>query len=134
MLRALKIPRNLLSLTIRIAQHSESRNSCGRMSPMFGAEKGDVIAHLECPRCNAQAVVRGLQRVNTQAIVCHITCSKCHLIRFCGFTSVESLIEAEAMKRLKKKRAQATRKVDQMRIDRKIQLLEERMKLHELGL
>lgn len=101
---------------------------------MFGDDKGSVIVHRKCPRCNADAVTRGMLKKDTEIILCHITCEKCHLIRFIGFTTIGACKHAAVIRKLTEAAAITESETLRKKILDRIDILQERKRLYELGL
>lgn len=101
---------------------------------MFGSDKGSVIVQRKCPRCNADAVTRGMLKKDTEIILCHITCDKCHLIRFIGFTTVSACKHAAVIRKLTEAANVAENETLKKKILDRIEILEGRKRLYELGL
>ncbi len=101
----------------------------------FGNQYGDVIDHIECPRCGSElAVVRSRQRSLREFYELHITCEKCHLVKFKGMTS-STLLATRKMKRtLVNLRNKAAPEISRLVLDRKIAKLEEKERMNEIGL
>lgn len=101
----------------------------------FGSELGGVInSEVACPRCGAPAVIRGRRKESSGRVIMHLTCEKCHLIRYHGFMKVESLMMERLTKTLIKRREKARTEQDRQRVDRKIRELEERRRFKDVGL
>ena len=101
---------------------------------MFGEEFGSVIGSGTCPRCGSVSRLRGLQRANTNIIVCHVTCNKCHYVQLSGFTSIQALAHEAVKDKLEKIRDQTDNPIVKLKIEHQLEMLEKKKKFEDLGL
>lgn len=91
-----------------------------------------LMGRASCPRCNSQAYLRGLQRINTEIIVVNLVCEKCHKIQLAGFTSVSALAHQEVVDKLLALRRSTTDLETIRRLDYKLELLKKNKRLNDL--
>lgn len=96
----------------------------------FGMEHGEVVEHIECPRCHASAVIRA-QAFGEDSFSNSITCPKCHLIKFVNITSKEYVDLKKRINSLERLLARATTKRQVQRLSRNLEELREEAVLHE---
>lgn len=101
---------------------------------MYGEEYGSVMGKGVCSRCDSTTRLRGLQKVGTDIIVCHAICNKCHFTQFIGFTSVQEVAHAVVKQKLQKLLDAADNPVAKKKITKKIEYLDAKKRLSDLGL
>jgi ribosomal protein S27AE len=103
---------------------------------MFGEELGDIVGWRACPRCGHPDAVLRAQKVTEQSenLLCRIACEKCHLVKHSGLVTERALKINKQLRKLNKQLLVADSLVQRERIKRKIETLEERKRLSELGL
>lgn len=89
----------------------------------FGSEYGEKVGEENCPRCNAQAVLRS--RVEAQKrIIVRLVCEKCKNVVFRGITSVEAVHLQRLRARLREALANAPNEAAAARVRRKMEELD----------
>jgi ribosomal protein S27AE len=100
----------------------------------FGEELGSIIKHVECPRCNAPAVVRAKKKESSKRLQTHIVCTKCHKIQFVGTVSSDVIALDRIRQTLLRRHERAKTDKDRVRIERKLKELDNRRRYEDLGL
>ena len=98
----------------------------------FGEGFGQIVEHIVCPRCQSEKAVVRSKLTNFKFYENHIVCTKCHFVRFVQAVTREDMEDQHLLMRLKAHRENATTKTEQYRLDKKIDIVEERLILHGL--
>jgi len=97
----------------------------------FGIEYGDIVERVACPRCDSPSVVRSRLTSGGKVYENHLTCDKCHNVKFCALVSVNFYLDQKKLLRLRNNLAKARTGRDKQRIEGRIKEIEERMRIIE---
>ncbi len=99
---------------------------------IFGKIYGEVIEHLECPRCTAPANYRALKQ--DSLVVTRIVCEKCHYVKVSGIQTSDAFLDQQKIKKMTKKSKSPGSPTAIVRIKKNLVKLKERKSIHDLGL
>lgn len=100
----------------------------------FGSEHGSVLSEVECPRCGAPAKIRAKKKEASRRVITNIVCEKCHLVKHAGTTSTGAIVLERLRRTLMNKKEKATTHVEKERIERKLELIDDKQRFKDLGL
>lgn len=101
----------------------------------FGMDYGQVVAHEDCPRCQAPAVVRSRRygaEESSRLFENTLTCPKCHFVDFVEMVTFERMLDQKRLNRFKRLREKARTPREQRRLDQRIAEVERQMSLHDV--